>query len=118
MDSEYSINCNCNAKPDAIAATNFSIPATSALPRRAKPWRTAFWLDPAFPPLVLGPVLRLALVQLASICRCDVMSSAPRLLVARSQKLPNGLKHQGFSDQKSNNLAAERTGISSQTERY
>jgi hypothetical protein len=29
-----------------------------------------------------------------------------------------GLKHQGFSSQKSNNLAAERTGIPLQLERY
>jgi hypothetical protein len=101
-----------------MAATNFSTPATSALPRRAKPWRTAFWLDLAFPPLVLGPVLRLALVRLASICRCDVMSA---LLGCGSRDLKtsaNGLKHQGFSGKKSNNLAAERTGIPSQMERY
>ncbi|WP_338305204.1 hypothetical protein, partial [Bradyrhizobium ottawaense] len=55
--------------PEAIATAKFAVSAGSPIALRAKPWRTAFWLDLVFPPADFGPVLRVALRQLASICR-------------------------------------------------
>jgi hypothetical protein len=64
-------------------------------------------------------VLRAALRRLASICRFEVIRPGPWWPVVAMPEAPSkDLKHQGFSSQKSDNLAAERTGIPRQKERY
>jgi len=74
--------------PDVIATAKFSVAAGSLGPLRAKPWRTAFWLDLAFPLAVFGPVLRAALFRLASFCRFEAIRAGLGSRSLRCRKLP------------------------------
>ncbi|MCK1535363.1 MULTISPECIES: hypothetical protein [unclassified Bradyrhizobium] len=99
-----------------MATISLANSGLSRLQPLASPWRKALPLDFAFPGTVFGPVLRLALVRLASICWFDAISRTRAFgPLKRRSKAPN---HQGFGPKKSKNLAAESTGIPVQTERY
>ncbi|MCP2127274.1 hypothetical protein ABH991_003427 [Bradyrhizobium ottawaense] len=71
---------------------------SSGLQLVASPWRKALRQDLTFPGIVFGPVLRLALARLASICRIDVMSELLAWDRFRPRKARSkALKHQAFS---------------------
>jgi hypothetical protein len=64
-------------------------------------------------------VPRAASFRLASFCHCEAIRARPRWpVIAMPDDPSKSLKIKDFLAQKSNNLAAERTGIPKQMERY
>ncbi|MGY3346652.1 hypothetical protein ACVWXP_003832 [Bradyrhizobium sp. USDA 4463] len=81
-------------RPERIAPARPSIAASSRCSRLARPWCKALRQHRRFPAAVLGPVLLVAFLRLASICRCD---ATPEASAARGRnRRSKAPMHQGF----------------------